>query len=91
MNETKSVTITFQDEGPKTFSYEVDRRDNPRLTCPTSDDEVTLYLNSAGCVELAEFLLKLGHSSYDPGYHVHIGKDFDPDQSDVLCLTLSEK
>jgi hypothetical protein len=39
----------------------------------------------------AEFLLKLGHSSYDPGYHVHIGKDFDPDQSDVLCLTLSEK
>ena len=29
MNETKSVTITFEDEGPKTFSYEVDRRDNP--------------------------------------------------------------
>ena len=91
MAEAKSVTITFVDEGPKDFSYSVDRAEDARLDASESHGELALFLNAAGCSKLAEMLVKLACSSYHPGYHIHIGKNFDPDQDDVLCLTLTEK
>jgi hypothetical protein len=91
MSEAKSVTISFEDEGPKTFSYEIDRAENAQLSSSAGDGDVTLYLSRAGCQKLAELLVKLGGSSYQPGFHLHIGKDFDPDAARVLCLTLSDE
>jgi hypothetical protein len=91
MSEAKSITISFEDEGPRSFSYTVDRAENARLSCSSTGGEVTLYLSRAGCRKLAELIAKLGHGRYARGFHVHIGKDFDPDEEDVLCLTLSDE
>jgi len=86
-NSRRSVTIDFEVEGAKSFGYEIDAKDNALLDAGPSDG-VTLHLNSAGCMKLAQLLLKLGYGPYRAGFHVHLGKNFDPDMEEKLCLML---
>ncbi len=44
--------------------------------------------NSDGLVKLGELLIQVGLSDYRSGFHLHINKDFDSDQDEVLIIGL---
>jgi hypothetical protein len=88
MAARKTFRFEFEDEGPKTLSFDYDGQYEQRLESAVENGAVVLYLNRQGCAVLAKVLAKMALGSYEPGFHLHFEKDFNAEQKEVLRLVL---
>ena len=86
----KHFAFQFEDAGSSSLSYTIDAADKLSIdtdydTCPV------LYLNKTGCVFLAKILLQMGLGSVKSGFHLHLGKNFDPEKPEILRIVVAEE
>jgi hypothetical protein len=86
----KTFTFEFDDNSPKSISYEVGETERLRTTVENGVPFV--FANREGMVALAKLLIKLSMGNYGDGFHIHLRGDFSDDagQPDVLTLMLNE-
>lgn len=87
----RKFEFEFEDLSPEngiTFEY-----------CDSSDEEVNIaiendvsimYANRQAFLSLAKIFLKIALCDYPTGFHLHLKKDFDGDEAEVLRLVLCE-
>jgi hypothetical protein len=87
---SKTFTFEFDDNSPKSISYEVGEKE--RLRSTVENGVPFVFANREGMVALAKLLIKLSMGNYGDGFHIHVGGDFSDDagQPDVLTLMLNE-
>ena len=51
-------------------------------------DTPIVHANSKALITLAKLFIKLALGNYKSGFHVHIRKNFDGDESDIMIVTL---
>jgi hypothetical protein len=64
--------------------------EDEKLDVETFNGQVMLSANPSGLVRLGEFLIQMGRSSYRPGFHIHLAKDFNADLPEVLVVSVLE-
>ena len=84
----KRFNIRFDNEGPNALSYELGT--NARLQCTVENGVPVVWVNREGARVLAEIFAKLALGTHATGFHVHLGRDLDPDGPDVVRLALAE-
>ena len=89
-NDVLHFVFEFDDAGSSSLSYTIDEAD--KLSVDTDCDTCpVIYLNRAGCVFLAKLLLQMGLGSVKSGFHMHLGKNFDPEKADILRIVVAEQ
>jgi hypothetical protein len=84
----KSFSFEFDDEGPRTLTFDYDGRYEQRLETSAEDGVVVLFLNRQACTVLAKMLAKIALGSYEPGFHVHLEQDLNADKPEALRVVL---
>ena len=86
----KTFTFEFEDDSPKSISFECEGDEQLRTTVEGGVPFV--FANRAGMLALAKLLIKLSLGTYRDGFHVHLRADFSGDgaEPDVLTVLLNE-
>jgi len=84
----KRFQFEFDDEGPRTFTFDYAGEHAQQLDVRLEDGVPALYANQQACALLARIFGKLALSSYEPGFHLHIEKDFQAEGVEVMRITL---
>ena len=89
-NDILHFVFEFDDAGSSSLSDTIDEAD--KLSVDTDYDTCpVIYLNKAGCVFLAKLLLQMGLGSVKSGFHMHLGKNFDPEKAEILRIVVAEQ
>jgi hypothetical protein len=85
---TFTFTIPENERNRITFDYDDAARE--QFDVRAEGDQIYLFANSEGMITLAKLLLKIAHGTYSKGFHVHLRKDFNADNPEVLMVGLTE-
>ena len=89
MSTKQHFVCEFEDLGPSEIRYEVTGPPVQRAMTTIEEQVPVLYLNKGACRLLAEIFAKLAMGSYSEGFHVHLGKDCDPEREEMLRVILA--
>jgi hypothetical protein len=91
MGKTLRFVFEFEDEGPKTISYQIPP--GVRVETDAEDGAAILYANKMGFKLLAEICAKLALGSYESGFHAHFSEGMEPleEREEILRLVLDER
>ena len=81
----------FDDLGPETIKYEVTGPPTETACTVIEDGTPVLYLNRGACKLLADIFAKLALGTYADGFHVHLRKNFDPDEIEMLRVVITSQ
>ena len=84
---TFKYDIASNEQDRITFDYDVEARE--RLDTKIEGDSLFVFANREGMISLAKMLLKMAHGSYSNGFHVHVRRDFNANDPQVLTVVLS--
>ncbi len=84
----KRFTHEFEDQGSGALTYEVTDKDH--LEVKVEDGLAVLYVNRQGAALLARIAAQMSLGSYEEGFHLHLERNFDPDEPEALRLVLVE-
>lgn len=90
MTTRKRFQYDFEDEGPRTFTIDYAGEYAQQLEVRVEDGVPVLYANRQACALLARIFGKLALGSYEPGFHLHIEKDFQAEGTEAMRITLLE-
>jgi hypothetical protein len=76
------------DAGPARLDFEVPAQ--ARLACELDSGTPVVYINKSGSLALAKVLVQLGSSQHATGFHVHLGRDLDPEAPEAIRIVLVE-
>ena len=79
--------IASNEHNKITFDYDEEARE--RLDAKLKGDTLSVFANREGMITLAKLLLKMAYGSYSDGFHVHLRKDFNADNPEILTVVLS--
>ncbi len=85
----RTFSYEFENESANTLTYECSPTEDEKLDCRMEEGELALYMNPSAMMTLAKMLVKMSSGTYAGGFHVHIGKDFNPDNRHVLRVVVS--
>jgi len=85
-----TFTFTIPDNQLNTITFDYDDEAREQLDVQVEGDQVYLFANREGMVTLAKVLLKIAHGTYSKGFHVHLRKDFNADNPEVLTVGLTD-
>lgn len=88
MNKKIKFICEFEDSSPTQLSYEVTGPPLEQAVTKMEGQVPVLYVNKGACKVLAEIFAKLAMSSYPKGFHVHLGKNCDPETDEILRVVL---
>jgi hypothetical protein len=88
MRDRKTFHFEFDDEGPRTLTFEYDGQYEQRSETIIEDGVPVLYVNKQACAVLAKVFGKMALGSYQPGFHVHLEKDFNAEREEMLRIVL---
>jgi hypothetical protein len=83
---TFTYTIPENKRDAIVFDYDDEARE--RLDTQVESDKILVFANREGMITLAKLLLKIAHGSYSEGFHVHLRKDFNADEPEILTIGL---
>lgn len=86
---TKTFKFEFDEEKPNSLTYDVTLAENEKLDILLENGLPIVYLNRPAMLTLAKILIKMAMGSLTEGFHLHLRKDFNPDEADRLTLMLS--
>lgn len=91
MSKRLHFQCDFDDLGPGKITYQM--IGPPTETACTTVEEGTpvLYLNQGACKLLAEIFAKLALGTYADGFHVHLRKNFDSDEIEMLRVVIASQ
>jgi hypothetical protein len=84
----KRFSLEFDDDGPSSLSYEVDRA--AHFSSALDQGAPVLYVNRVAARVLATVFAKLALGSHQPGFHVHLEVDFDSESAEALRVILTK-
>jgi len=84
----KRFEFDFEDEGPRELSYVASDTNCERLDISQESETSALYLNREAAQVLAEIFARLALGSYQPGFHLHIPRNFNDQDREVMRVTL---
>ena len=79
-NEDLSDRITFE------YSEDV----SERIDVNVENGVPVVYANRTGLVFLAKVFAKMASDQHSEGFHVHLGKNLDPDEGEMLRIVRTE-
>jgi len=85
-----TFTFTIPENEKDRISFDYDDEARERFDVRVEVDQTYLFANREGMITLAKLLLKMAHGAYSDGFHVHLRKDFNADNSEVLTIGLFE-
>ena len=86
MSKRLHFECDFDDLGPKRITYQMSGPPTETACTTVEDGTPVLYLNKGSCKLLAEIFAKLALGSYADGFHLHLKKNFDPDELVKLLI-----
>ncbi len=89
MSKELTFMCKFEDEGPSSITYKTTGPPTETACTTVEDGTPVLYLNKAACKLLAEIFAKLAMGNYADGFHLHLEKNFDPDEVEMLRIVIA--
>ncbi len=87
----RKFEFEFEDLSPANgITFEYSDSSDEELNVDIENDVSTMYANRQAFLSLAKLFLKIALCDYPAGFHLHLKKDFDSDDIEVLRLILSE-
>lgn len=77
----KRFSLEFDIEDPATLTYETTDPSSERLEVSSEGETCVLYVNRGAARVFAEIFGKLALGEYKAGFHLHIPRNFDHDES----------
>ena len=71
------------------ISFEYDDSVEEDFRVSSEDGVAVVYANRTALLTLAKAFVKMALCDYSDGFHVHLRKNFDADESEVLRVILS--
>ena len=84
----KRFEVTFEDEGFDVLTYETSYPTCERLDVSFEQNMCCVYLDRGAARVLAGVFARLAMGSYERGFHLHLPKDFDHNNDDVIRIGL---
>ena len=78
LSSENRITLEYCDSSNEEFDVSIE------------DGVSVMYANRQAFLNLAKTLLKVALCDYPIGFHLHLRKDFDSDEDEVLRLVLSK-
>lgn len=84
------MTFTFciPDNEQDKILFDYDEGAPERIDTQVEAGKMFVFANREGMITLAKVLLKMVDGSYSGGFHVHLRKDFNADNAEVLTIGL---
>jgi hypothetical protein len=83
-------TYQYKKDGKDSITFDYSPEADERLFTTIDSGTPFLYLNRSGMLTLAKILIKIAEGEYSKGFHVHLSRDFNADNPEVLVVMLSE-
>jgi hypothetical protein len=85
----RSFEFEFEDQSSEnTISFEYDEQVDENFNVLIENDVCVMYANREAFLALAKVFVRIALSNYPEGFHVHLRKNFDADEPDILSITL---
>ena len=81
-----TFTYEFEREGPIGLTLDHSLEEDEQIDVSIMDGAAHLYLNRAGMLTLAKWMIKMAEGDFGSGYHLHIHQDFDRDTPEKLVV-----
>jgi hypothetical protein len=91
MNSRRRFVVEFDDLDSRSLTYTTSGPPIELLTTKSESGIPVVYASKGACRLLAETFDKLAFGNYSDGFHLHLEKDFDPDNAEVLRIILSSE
>ena len=91
MSNRKRFEFEFEDRDPQTFIIDYAGERDHKAVTQVEHGVPVLYVNRQACAFLARIFARLALGSYDGGYHLHFGKNFNPDSLETLRIVLEPR
>lgn len=87
----KSYLFEYDDESSESkISFDYDETIVETLKVVIENGVPTVYANKTGLKLLGDSLIKLHHSGYKTGFHIHLSEDFDAGKPEILRVVLTK-
>ena len=91
MNMKKKFEFEFVDESSdNSISFEYDDEIEEEMNVTLENGVPVLYANSQAFLALAKTFIKMATCDYEEGFHLHLKKDFDRDEPEVIRCILQK-
>jgi hypothetical protein len=91
MNKQLHFECDFDDLGPNRITYQMSGPPTETACTTVEDGTPVLYLNKGACKLLAEIFAKLALGSYSDGFHLHLRKNFAPEEVEMLRIIVASQ
>ncbi len=85
----KHFAYDFEPDTANQISFDYSPKGDDKIESGVESGTSVLYLNRPGMITLARTLIKMAMGDYQPGFHVHIRKNFNADLPEALTVILS--
>jgi hypothetical protein len=85
----KHFAYDFELEAPNQISLDYSCEEDEKMSSTIENGVPFLYLNKSGMITLARALIKMASGNHQPGFHVHLNKDFNADLPECLTVLLA--
>lgn len=86
----RKFNFEFEDRSSEnSISFEYDDAVEEEMTVIVEDGLPVMYANRQAFLSLAKTFLKIALCEYSDGFHIHLRKDFDNEQPEILRVILN--
>ena len=89
MSKRLHFECDFDDLGPNRITYQTSGPPTETACTVVEDGTPVLYLNRGACKLLAEIFAKLALGTHADGFHLHLPKDFDSGEVEMLRIVIT--
>lgn len=88
----KKFEFEFIDQSSEnTISFEYDDDIEEEIDVQVYNERLFLYANRQAFFALAKAFIKMAMGNYKDGFHIHIRKNFEANQPEIICCVLKNK
>lgn len=86
----RKFKFEFEDQSSKnSISFEYDDAVEEKMTVVVENGVPVMYANRQAFLSLAKTFVKIALCDYSDGFHIHLRKDFDGEQPEILRVILN--
>lgn len=86
----RKFKFEFEDQSSEnSISFEYDDVVEEKMTVVLEDGVPVMYANRQAFLSLAKTFVKIVLCDYSDGFHIHLAKDFDTEQPEILRVILN--
>jgi hypothetical protein len=79
----------FEDQSStNSISFEYDELVEEEINTSLKDETVVIFANRQVLLALAKVFIKIALCDYPKGFHLHLKKNFDADEEEILSIVL---